>query len=170
MIDDDDLAEIYSSAPVEKDSFEVVKLNAPWFSKIYYLQYSFVEGITITLENDENVFAEYCPMSISGSNNNGDMTYVRKLNIQYVNDLIASELQNRDYNNEEKISVEMRGYVSYRDGTVSQVKTVVTNLKADNIIRSSVGASITVSSKPVNNLSTGERVSLDKNPMLRGFI
>ena len=93
---DEEIREIYASAPVSKTVIEVVELSAPWFSKTYYLQRQMTDSIEVTLETGETVVAEYVPMSIDQSSSNADLNYERNIVIQQVNDIIASEQTNYD--------------------------------------------------------------------------
>ena len=93
MITDNELKEIFSNAPVEKDMFEVVELTASWFSQSYYVQNTFTDGIDVPLEDGVTIVnAEYAPMQIGQAGNNTDMVYSRSVTLQYVNDIIAAEI------------------------------------------------------------------------------
>lgn len=171
MISDDDLKEIFSNAPIEKDVFEVVELTASWFSQSYYVQNTFTDGVYVTLEDGvTEVFAEYAPMQIGQSGNNTDMVYSRSVTLQHVNDYIAAEIVNRDPEVEEKPKLKFRGYVMYRDGTISSLKTPVITTELIQTNRDGVGTTMDTSVKPVNNTATGEVATITRVPMLRGFL
>ena len=169
-ISDSELREIYANAPVVKDTFEVITLTASWFSKDYHLQHAFTEGIEVTLETSEVVVAEYAPMEIGQASSNADMVYERNIVIQQVNDIIASEIALRDPESSELPIIESRGYVMYRDGTVSQLKTPVTRTEVSKTTRNEAGVSIASSTKPVNAQATGETVTTTRVPMTKAFL
>ena len=169
-ITDSELREIYANAPVVKDTFEVISITASWFSKDYYLQHNFTEGIEVELETTEVVLAEYAPMEIGRASSNADMVYERNIVVQQVNDVIADEIALRDPESDELPIIESRGYVMYRDGTVSQLKTPVTRTEVSKTTRNEIGVSIASSTKPVNAQATGETVTTTRVPMLRGFL
>jgi hypothetical protein len=169
-ITDDELREIYTNAPVVKDTFEVITIKASWFSRDYHLQHAFTEDIDVELETSEIVTAEYAPMRVNQANSNADMVYERTIDIQQVNDIIASEVALRDPESTELPVVESRGYVMYRDGTVSQLKTAVIRTEISKTTRNEVGTSISSSTKPVNAQATGTVVTTTLVPMLKGFL
>lgn len=168
-ITDSELREIYANAPVVKDTFEVITIRASWFSKAYHLQHNFTEGIEVTLETTEVVVAEYAPMEVGQASSNADMVYERNIVIQQVNDVIAGEIALRNPESDEMPVVESRGYVMYRDGTVSQLKTPVIRTEVGKASRNNVGTSITSSTKPVNAQATGVTATTTIAPMMKGF-
>lgn len=169
----DELKAIYANAPVESVDFEVVTLKAPWFSQDYHLQNIDTEDIEVTLENSSVVTAKYAPMSIGQSSSNADLNNERTVVLQDVNDIIASEQSNYnpDIHNPEDAKIESRGYIYYRNGTVSSLQTSVTSVTVREVTRDSKNAnsSIRASSKPANDSATGERATVTRVPMLRGF-
>lgn len=170
MITDEELAEIFSNAPVEKDWFEVVKIYASWFSKPYYLQNTFTEGIDVSLEDDSVVTAEYAPMAIGESSSNADMSYERNITVQSLNDMIAIETDKRPVGTNEKIKLEFYTYAIYRDGSISGVKGNVPSVQLIKTARDDKGTTLSTSSKPVSKTRTGEVVTLKRVPMIRGFM
>lgn len=170
-VTDDDLREIYANAPVTKDTFEVISISAPWFESTYYLQNMITDTIEVLLEDGETyVEAVYAPMSIGQASSNDDMSYTRDITIEQVNDVIATEIANRDPSLRQKITIESRGYVMYRDGTVSSLKTPVVSTEVVKVTRNASGATITTSAKPVNRTTTGEIATTKRVPMLLGFL
>lgn len=169
----DELKAIYANAPVESTDFEVVTLKAPWFSQDYHLQNIDTEDIEVTLEDNSVVTAKYAPMSIGQSSSNADLNNERTVVLQDVNDIIASEQSNYDpdIHNPEDAKIESRGYIYYRNGTVSSLQTSVTSVTVREVTRDSRNAnsSIRASSKPANDSATGERATVTRVPMLRGF-
>lgn len=171
MITDDELREIFTNAPVAKDTFEVISLSAPWFTQTYHLQNTFVDGIDVPLEDNVTIVtAEYAPMSIGLASSNADMSYTREFTIQQVNDIIGREISARDPGLRQKVRVESRGYVMYRDGSVSLLKTPVVGTEVVKTSRNNIGTTISTATKPVNNTTTGEVATVTRVPMLKGFL
>lgn len=170
----DELREIYASAPVLSTDFELISISAPWFSKTYHLQNIVTETLEVTLETDEVVEAEYAPMGIGQNSSNADLNYERTIVIQQVNDIIAAEqdLFDPDIHNPQDAKIQSRGYIYYRDGTVSSIQTSVTTVTIRDTVRDSKNGatSIRVSSKPANETATGEVATVTRVPMLRGFL
>jgi len=167
-ITDSDLREIYANAPVAKETFEVICIKASWFE--YYLQNTFTDDIEVELEDGSTVTAEYCPMSITQASDSSDLIYERSVVVQHVNDIIATELAMRDPELNESPVIESRGYVMYRDGTVSSLKTDVISTEVSKAVRDEQGCSFTASTTPVNSKATGERSTVTRVPMLKGFL
>lgn len=170
MITDSELREIYSNAPVVKDMFEVITLKAPWFSRDYHIQHQFTEDVVVTFETGEEVVAQFAPAQFSQSSSNADLEYTRSIVIEQINDIIAAEIANRVDRKSGNITVESRGYVMYRDGTISGLKTPVISTEVQKVSRNEVGTVITTSTKPINNTATGEVATIARVPMLRGYL
>lgn len=170
----DELKEIYANAPVASTQFEVVTLKAPWFSKDYHLQNMLTEDIDVIFETNETVTANYAPMGLGQTSSNADLNYERKIIIQYVNDIIASEQArfDPDIHDPRDSVIESRGYIYYRNGDVSGLQTSVTTVGIREVIRDAENGavSITTSSKPANESATGEVATIKRVPMLRGFV
>lgn len=169
---DEEIREIYASAPVSKTVIEVVELSAPWFSKTYYLQRQMTDSIEVTLETGETVVAEYVPMSIDQSSSNADLNYERNIIIQQVNDIIASEQANYDPDvyGDQLPQFTSRGYILYRDGSISQIKQPPIRLPIRKMRRDERGALFNVTTKPANQWATGEVATTTRVPMLKGFL
>lgn len=168
------LRQIYASAPVSATPFEVVSIEAPWFTQPYYLQNVFTEDIQVTLENGDIVDVLYAPMSLGESSTNADLNYERTIIIQFVNDILATEQEryNPDLHDPEQQLIKSRGYIYYRTGEISSLQTNVRVARVRDIVRDAeTGASsIKISSKPANETATGEIATMRRVPMLKGFI
>lgn len=167
----EDLESIYASAPVSASSFEVISIEAPWFSKTYYLQNTYTDFIQVTLETGEVVDVDYCPMTLEQASSNADLNYERTLVFQQVNDIITSELYkfDPDIHQWKDLKVKSRGYIYYRNGDISGIKTPVVKLPVRNLEFNYIGVKAKVSSKPANDFATGEIATVNRVPMLRGF-
>lgn len=170
----DELKEIYANAPDSSIDFELIAIKAPWFSQDYYLQNIDTEDFNVVLETSQTVTAKYVPMSIGRTSSNADLNDERTIVIQDVNDVIASEQANFDpeIHDPEDAKIEHRGYIRYRNGTVSSIQTSVTSVTLRDVTRDSKNASssLRASTKPANEFATGERATIQRVPMLRGFI
>lgn len=164
-----ELKEIFINAPVAKSYIEVFELKADWFSKNYFLQNKVTDYLTVTLETDVDVDVEYVPMKIDESSSNADLDNSRGIVMQYVNDLIATELDNFDPLVDLKPKLVSRGYTIYRDGSVSAIQYGPVQLNIDDLTRTEDGTSFQASSLKTNNSSTGEIATIQRAPMLRGF-
>ena len=168
----EEIREIYASAPVSREVFEVIELSSSWFSKSYYLQRATTDSIDVTLEDGDVVTAEYVPMSLGQSSSNEDLNYERNIIVQMVNDTIAGEQANYDYDThgDEMPQLTSRGYILYRNGDVSQIKQPAIKLPVRKMRRDTSGAVFNVSTKPANESATGEVATVTRVPMLKGFL
>lgn len=167
----DEIKAIYASAPVGEAELEIISLSASWFSQTYYLQRQFTENIQVTLESDSVVTVLYAPMNIDQASSNADLSYERNITIQIVNDLIAAEHDNYDpeVHGNEMPQFQSRGYIYYRDGTISSLKYGPITLPVRRMINNNRGSSINVTTKPSNESATGEIATVTRVPMLKGF-
>lgn len=169
---DDEIREIYASAPTSKETLEVIELSASWFTQKYYLQRQITDDIEVPLETGELVVANYAPMSLDQSSSNADLNYERNIVIQQVSDIIASE-QSRydpDIHGDELPLFISRGYILYRNGTVSQIKQAPIRLPIRKMRRDDKGALFNVTTKPANQSATGEVCTVTRVPMVKGFL
>ena len=168
----DEIKKIYASAPVDQTELEIISFSAPWFSKTYYLQRQFTEDIEVVLETSEVVEVLYAPMSIDQASSNADLNYERNVNLQNVNDIIASENDKYDpvINDGQQPIFQSRGYIAYRDGTISGIKYGPITLPVKAMKTNSQGSVINVTTKPGNDYATGETATVTRVPMLRGFV
>jgi len=169
---DEEIREITASAPVNKETIEVIELSASWFTQKYYLQRQVTDDIEVILETGETVTVNYAPMSLDRSSSNADLNYERNIVIQQVNDIIASE-QSRydaDIHRDELPLFTSRGYVLYRNGTVSQIKQAPIRLPIRKMRRDGQGALFNVTTKPANQSATGEVCTVTRVPMVKGFL
>lgn len=170
----DELKAIYANAPVASTPFEVISINAPWFSRKYYLHNVVIDTIQVTLETGEVVDVMYAPMGLGEASSNADLNYERNIVIQMVNDIIAEEQSrfNPEIHDPYDQAIESRGYIYYRNGEISSIQTSVIKTKVRDITRDAKSAStnIRTSSKPSNESATGEVATITRVPMLRGFI
>lgn len=169
-VTDEELREIYANAPTGKTYFEVIAIKASWFSQTYYLQNQVYDSIEITLEDDSTVIADYVPMSINQASSNSDLNYERNITVQEVNDVIAKEVTNFNPLTDDMPVLESRGYVLYRDGTISQLKTPVISVDVQELTRDEQGTQINATATKTDDLSTGEMCTLSRVPMLKGYL
>lgn len=170
----DEMKEVFANAPVGKTDFEAITISAPWFSQEYHLQNVVTEPIDVVDENDQTITLEYAPMSIGKSSNNADLNNERTIVIQEVNDIIASEQDkfDPDIHDPRDAKVTVRGYIYYRNGDVSSLQTspVTVTVRDFTSETENSATSIRAASKPANQSATGERATIQRVPMLRGFL
>lgn len=170
MISDSELRSIYANSPVEKTYFEVISFESEQLSKTYYLQSQVMEDIDVTLEDQTVVTAQYVPMSIGKSSNNEDLNSQFSIEIQTVNDEIANEISNYDFSTGTGPRLVSRVYILYRDLTVSSIKQGPVSLEIQEMERNTLSTKITVSNKPANLVYTGEKITANRFPSMRGIV
>ncbi len=168
MIDDDELRAIYANAPLPKTAFVVISFEASWFDQTFYLQNVSTDDIDVVLESGETITAQYAPMTYTEAGNNDDMSYSRSVLVQQCNDLIAAQMDNRDRDDDNYVTVKFRTYVMYRDGTIGDIKLPVVSTQVISMSRNYQGAKIDTSTKPITKTSTGEKQTTTRIPMLKG--
>jgi hypothetical protein len=125
----------------------------------------------VTLETGVVVDVSYAPMNLEQASSNSDLNYERNLTIQQVNDIIASENDNYDpeVNGNAMPVFQSRGYIAYRDGTISDLQYGPVTLPVRSMKTNNQGTVMSVSTKPGNDYATGEMATVTRVPMLRGF-
>lgn len=170
----DEMKEIFANAPVSKTDFEAVTISAPWFSQDYHLQNIDTDPVDVVFENSQTVTLNYAPMSIGQSSSNADLNNERTIVLQEVNDIIASEQDNfdPDVHDPQDAKITVRGYIYYRNGEVSSLQTSPVSVTIRDFTSDSENGatSIRAATKPSNESATGERATIQRVPMLRGFL
>lgn len=168
---DQELIDIYVNAPIEKDRFEVVKLEAQWFTETYFLQTTYSEVIEAEVDGVLQSL-QYAPFETGGQTSSDELEYRVAVVIQYVNDLIAKQSDNFDpsLRGDARLpKVTIYEFISYRDGTFKQSTAKPITMRLNMVSRDEDGTSLEASTIPTNSQTTGEIVTTTRFPMLKAF-
>lgn len=169
---DEELIDIYANAPIEKDRFEILKLEALWFSETYFLQNVYSEDIE-TLVDGVTQTIRYAPFRTGGESSSEELEYQVNTVLQNINDLIAKESENfnPDLRGDDRLpKITVYEFISYRDGTFKQSTNPSVTVRLNDMNRDEEGTNLLASTTPTNSQTTGEVVTVNRNPMLKAFL
>lgn len=169
---DEELIDIYANAPIEKDRFELLKLEATWFSQTYYLQGTYSEEIEVEIDGVLQT-VKYAPLRTGGESSSDELEYEVNTVIQSVNDLIAKESDNFDPSlrgNDRLPKMTVYEFISYRNGDIKQSSNPSVSVRLNDMNRDENATNLVASTVPTNQQATGEVVTINRNPMLKAFL
>lgn len=149
---------------------ELIELSHPNFSTTYCIVRNAVEGVTVKLETGQFVFFDYYPLSLEGSTVREDLDYIIKIKVGDLGEIIPNELDNvssAEGGFQIKPTLMYRSYRSdeLRVPMFGPLRLEVTEF---NFVKD--GAEFEAKAPLLNINRTGEVYTLDRFPMLRGFI
>lgn len=147
---------------------EVLEISHPAFSQTYYLLRNYVRNglLNITLETGVQVTAQYVPSRIQWASSKTNMDQVHNVTIQDLNDIVQAEERRVPLNDETPISCRIR---TYRSDDLTKPADGPVDLQVQSIDYDKRGCTFTASPPNANETGTGERMTVERFPMLRGF-
>ncbi|MGI4260854.1 DUF1833 family protein [Klebsiella pneumoniae] len=147
---------------------EVLELSHPSFSQTYYLLRNYVRNglLDIKLETGQVVTAQYVPSKIQWASSKTNMDQVHNVTIQDLNDIVQAEEGRVALDDDTPISCKIR---SYRSDDLTAPADGPVELEVSGIDYDKRGCTFTASPPNANETGTGERYTVERFPMLRGF-
>lgn len=147
---------------------EVLEISHPAFSQTYYLLRNYVRNglLNITLETGTQVTAQYVPSRIQWASSKTNMDQVHNVTIQDLNDIVQAEERRVPLNDETPINCRIR---TYRSDDLTKPADGPVDLQVQSIDYDKRGCTFTASPPNANETGTGERMTVERFPMLRGF-
>jgi hypothetical protein len=148
---------------------ELIEISHPSFSKTYRIVRNAIDGVTVTLEDSTIATFDYYPLQIKPTTTSDDLD--QKLDIQLgdVGDVVPGELD----------LINIAGtfptkptliYRTYRSDDLSQPLYGPFRYEVSSISSKNEGSALSAGAPKVNQNATGESYSMDRFPMLRGFL
>ncbi len=165
---DADYVSFFFDSPSSVPELETLEISHPSFSKTYWLVRNSTFGLGAKLESGAPVYYDYCPMSLRPLADRGTLDYG-----------IATVLGNYDEISDEIERARAAGtlgtrptirYRSYRGDKLGKPMLGPVTLQAQAITTSHEGASFDAVAPSLNVTKTGEPYSVDRFPMLLGFL
>jgi hypothetical protein len=148
---------------------ETVSISHPSFSQTYYLVRNHSDGVTVKYENGSSIRHEYLPMAITSLGNRGDLDHGFSVSLGDVDSVAVHELelvaQAGTFNQKPKFI-----YRTYRSDDLEHILFGPIVLEISNFTLTKDGVAFEATAPKMNINRTGELYSLDRFPMLRGFL
>lgn len=163
-----ELVELLINRPRGIAALEIIELSHPmWPERIFILR-NYVRGgeLEITLETSEVVTASFVPATIQWAKSKTNMDQVFNVAIQDLNELVQTLENAVPLENEDPIICRMRVYTSDNLSAPAEgpIELEVTTLDYDKS-----GCKFQASPITSNETGSGERYTVNRFPMLRGF-
>ena len=162
-------AEFFLKSKSSVVQLETLEISHPNFTKIYRVVRNAVEGVTVKLENGTNAVFTYYPLQIENAGVRDDLDQSIKINLGDLGEVLPKELD----------EVSSKGgfgikpivvYRTYRSDDLSRPLFGPVTLEVSTFAFNREGSTFEAKAPSLNINKTGEIYSLDRFPMLRGFL
>lgn len=150
-------------------SFECVELSHPNFSQHYYIVRNAVAGLTVTHEDSTTHTYTYYPVRIEQHDTTGDLDNGFTFTFGDLGTIIPAELD-RVANANGFATLPTIKYRLYRSDDLTAPMLGPVQLQGKTFTLTKDGAAIEATALQVNLNGTGEVYTLDRFPMLKGFL
>ena len=149
---------------------ELIELSHPNFSQTYYVVRNAIKGVTVTLETGTVQLFEYYPLAIEASTVREDLDYIIKMKFGDLGEVIPKELDLLAGAANGFQTKPLLLYRTYRSDelTVPMYGPLRLEVAEFNFVKD--GAEFEAKAPLLNINRTGEVYTLDRFPMLRGFL
>jgi hypothetical protein len=149
---------------------ETLEISHPSFSKTYYIVRNAINGVTVTLEDGVTSQAfDYYPLSIKQTGASDDLDQKMQIQLGDLGDVVPAEIDAcvADATLLTKPTLIYRGYRS-DDLTAPMEGPFIYEITS--IAQKSDAAAFNAQAPSLNTSRTGEAYSMDRFPMLAGFL
>lgn len=162
-------AEFFLKSKSSVVQLETLEILHPNFTKTYRVVRNAVEGVTVTLENGNSATFDYYPLQIENAGVRDDLDQSIKINLGDLGEVLPKELDEVSSNNgfgTKPIVI----YRTYRSDDLSRPLFGPVTLEVSTFAFNREGSTFEAKAPSLNINKTGEIYSLDRFPMLRGFL
>jgi len=165
----DKYVEFFLNSRASVVQFETFELFHPSFSKTYYIVRNNVNGITVKLENGNTVTFEYYPVQFVPNTTQDDLDYSLRLEFGDLGEILPKELD-AVKNADTFIQKPVFKFRAYRSDFLESPMLGPIELEVVEFTFNNKGASFEARSPQLNLHKTGEIYTIDRFPMLAGFL
>lgn len=162
-------AEFFLKSKSSVVQLETLEISHPNFTKTYRIVRNAVEGTTVTLENGSLATFDYYPLQIENAGVRDDLDQSIKINLGDLGEVLPKELDEVSSNNGFGIKPIVI-YRTYRSDDLTRPLFGPVTLEVSTFAFNREGSTFEAKAPSLNINKTGEIYSLDRFPMLRGFL
>lgn len=162
-------AEFFLNSKSSVVQLETLEIIHPNFTKTYRVVRNAVEGVTVTLENGNSATFDYYPLQIENAGVRDDLDQSIKINLGDLGEVLPKELDEVSSNDGFGIKPIVI-YRTYRSDDLSRPLFGPVTLEVSAFAFNREGSAFEAKAPSLNINKTGEIYSLDRFPMLRGFL
>lgn len=149
---------------------ECIEFAHPSFSQTYRFVRNATDGVTVTHEDAATFNYEYLPLKIDRGNTSDDLDQTINITLGDLGTIFPAELD-RIRNGAYFATKPTLKYRVYRDDDLSAPLMSIQLLEVGSMVRDGTGAAtFTAQAAQLNSTKTGEIYSIDRFPMVRGFL
>lgn len=162
-----DYSQFFLNSSSHVVQLELLEISHPDFSKVYRIVRNAVAGVTVTLEDASSHTFDYYPCKITPTGSANDLD--QKLDLQFgdLGEVLPMEL---DRVTERPSIKPILKYRTYRSDDLTTPLFGPQKFEISNITFKKEGALMQATAARLNLNTTGEVYTLDRFPMLRGFL
>jgi hypothetical protein len=170
-----DLADYFLASRRDVAGLELLELTHPNFTQPYRIVRNPVDpadpnGVTVTLSGTEpDVRFQYYPAQFRGKGARDDLEYQININLGDLGEILPQEMDAVTEAGGLLIKPRVRYFVFRSDDLTAPILGPV-NLEAPTINFDGTVSSIDARAPALNTTKTGERYTVERFPMLRGFL
>lgn len=161
--------EFFLNSSANVVQLELIELSHSQFSKVYRIVRNACQGITVTLETAEVATFDYYPLRIEAGQTKDDLDQTFTITLGDTGEVLPVELDNVAAASafEEKPRLVYR---TYRSDVLTEPLFGPIELEIESLVFNRDGVSFAAKAPSLNVNKTGEIYSLERFPMLRGFL
>lgn len=149
--------------------FELIEISHPDFTKTYRIVRNSVNGLTVTLENSNEAFFEYIPLSLNESEATDNLDFSIDVELGELSEIVPSEID--AILSADNLSVKPTLiYRAYRSDDLTQPMYGPVSLEITSFTMTKTGAVFSAKAPTLSLNETGEVYNIARFPMLRGFL
>lgn len=151
---------------------ELLEITHPSFSKVYRIVRNAMSGVTVDLpapDNEAGVLFEFYPVRLQRGGQNGTMDNTLNITFGDLSDVIPQEIDRIIAADTFNIAPKVR-YWAYRSDDLTTPIYGPVNFEVTSLPYTKEGFSASASAPQISNTGTGEIYTLERFPMLRGFL
>lgn len=162
-------AEYFLNSASTVIQFDLLEISHPNFTQVYRVVRNAADGLTVTLENDEEVFFRYYPLGVKPISNSDDLEQRLQVQLGDLGEVLPRELDAVSSANGFKTKPTVI-YRTYRSDDLSAPLLGPLYLEVTEFNFTREGSAFEAKAPSLNINRTGEVYKLARFPMLRGFI
>lgn len=162
-------AEFFLNSKSSVVQLETLEISHPNFTKTYRIVRNAVEGVTVALENGSLATFDYYPLRIENAGVRDDLDQSIKINLGDLGEVLPKELDEVSSNDGFGIKPIVI-YRTYRSDDLTRPLFGPVTLEVSTFAFNREGSTFEAKAPSLNINKTGEIYSLDRFPMLRGFL
>lgn len=149
--------------------YETLEISHPNFSQVYYIVRNNTKGLTAKNEDNDTLVFDYYPLRIESGGVKNDLDQRLTVNLGDLGEILPNELDAVKEADGFSTKPDVI-YRTYRSDDLENVLFGPVTLEITNIPFKREGCSFEAHAPYVNVNKTGELYTIDRFPMLRGFV